>query len=76
MYGYEWISMFFQVQSLVKLFPPRASKDAELFTVRKEKVGRVGGGVSFSSLLISPTKLIATQQQNKTDFPSLYDSTA
>ena len=44
LYGYEWISMFFQVQSLVKLFPPRvrkhgASKDAELFTVRKEKSG-------------------------------------
>ena len=39
LYGYEWISMFFQVQSLFKLFPQRASKDAELFTVRKEKGG-------------------------------------
>ena len=60
--------MFFQVQSLFKLFPPRASKDAELFTVRKEKGGILGGAVSCSSLLISPTKLIAAQQQNETDF--------
>ena len=65
--------MFFQVQSLVKLFPPRArkqraSKDAELFTVRNKKGGWGRGGVSSSSLLISQTKLIAAQQQNETDF--------
>ena len=39
--------MFFQIQSLVKLFPPRAreqraSKDAELFTVRKETKSKQG----------------------------------
>ena len=47
LYGYEWISMFFQVQSFVKLYPPRArkqrpEKNAELFTVRKETKSKQG----------------------------------
>ena len=47
----------------------RARKDVELFTQSgRKRVGRVGGGVSCSSLLISSTKLIAAQQQNETDF--------
>ena len=42
---------------------------AELFTQwGRKRVGRVGGGVSCSSLLISLPNLIAAQQWNKTDF--------